>query len=83
MDEDSNSLKSALEVVSTFELKMAKADAELELSNLRCAQSEEREKRQAAKLKDCEAWLAAMKLELEKVVTEKVTIEADRDSIEA
>jgi len=46
--EASSSLKSSLEAVSAFKSWMAKVDAELELSNMRCIKAvawEEREKK--------------------------------------
>jgi len=52
--EASSSLNSTLEAMSSFESRMAKVDAELELSNMRCAQLEEREKNRVVEL---ENWL--------------------------
>ena len=78
MAEASSSLKSSLEAVLTFEYWMAKAEAELKLSNMRCAEAIEREEGEKRRLIELEKVLEELKGE-HSTLEYKVSVERELD----
>jgi len=61
---------------------MAKANVELELSNQRCAELEEKERRKVTELKEVMKAMKELKVRCSALETEKVSVEAELDQLQ-
>jgi len=71
-----------LEAVPTFESKIAKVGADLELAEMRCAELERRERETTIEVAELRKALEESKVKISVLETEKASIEAEIDKIQ-